>query len=148
MRTSCLQILRINASIFDSVPWPSTLLREDSLEENKYCQEYKYIKSILLCWVWVSQKWPWAVQSYGLWYTGPRVVIYGPTVSRKISPHSSRLECKPSRSGWQAELIILYFSILLHCIVQWVLQVMFPSACCFIVCWFPLFRPTWPSSSV
>jgi hypothetical protein len=34
--------------------------------------------------------------------------------------------------------IILYFSILLHCIVQWVLQVMFPSACSFIVCWFPL----------
>jgi hypothetical protein len=33
---------------------------------------------------------------------------------------------------------ILYFSILLHCIVQWVLQVMFPSACRFIVCWFPL----------
>jgi hypothetical protein len=34
--------------------------------------------------------------------------------------------------------IILYFSILLHCIVQWVLQVMSPSACSFIVCWFPL----------
>jgi hypothetical protein len=32
--------------------------------------------------------------------------------------------------------LILYFSILLHCIVQWVLQVMFPSACSFIVCWF------------
>jgi hypothetical protein len=29
--------------------------------------------------------------------------------------------------------IILYFSILLHCIVQWVLQVMLPSACSFIV---------------
>jgi hypothetical protein len=29
--------------------------------------------------------------------------------------------------------ILLYFSILLHCIVQWVLQVMFPSACSFIV---------------
>jgi hypothetical protein len=34
--------------------------------------------------------------------------------------------------------ITLYFSILLHCIVQWVLQVMFPSACSFVVCWFPL----------
>jgi hypothetical protein len=34
--------------------------------------------------------------------------------------------------------LILYFSILLHCIVQWVLQVMFPSACSFIVCWFSL----------
>jgi hypothetical protein len=33
---------------------------------------------------------------------------------------------------------ILYFSILLHCIVHWLLQVMFPSACSFIVCWFPL----------
>jgi hypothetical protein len=32
---------------------------------------------------------------------------------------------------------ILYFSILLHCIVLWVLQVMFPSACSFTVCWFP-----------
>jgi hypothetical protein len=29
--------------------------------------------------------------------------------------------------------IILYFSILLHCIVQWVLQVKFPSVCSFIV---------------
>jgi hypothetical protein len=28
---------------------------------------------------------------------------------------------------------VLYFSILLHCIVQWVLQVLFPSACSFIV---------------
>jgi hypothetical protein len=27
--------------------------------------------------------------------------------------------------------------MLLHCIVQWVLQVMSPSACSFIVCWFP-----------
>jgi hypothetical protein len=36
------------------------------------------------------------------------------------------------------EFITLHFSILLHCIVQWVLQVMFPSACSFIVCWFPL----------
>jgi hypothetical protein len=35
-------------------------------------------------------------------------------------------------------LRILYFSIPLHCIVQWVLQVIFPSACSFIVCWFPL----------
>jgi predicted membrane protein len=34
--------------------------------------------------------------------------------------------------------IILYFSILLHCIVQWILQVMFPSACSFIVFWFSL----------
>jgi hypothetical protein len=32
--------------------------------------------------------------------------------------------------------IILYFSILLHCIVQWVLQVMSPSAFSFIVYWF------------
>jgi hypothetical protein len=37
--------------------------------------------------------------------------------------------------------------------VQWILQVMPPSACCFIVCWFStvfhyMFRPTWPSSSV
>jgi hypothetical protein len=29
--------------------------------------------------------------------------------------------------------LILYVSILLHCIVQWVLQVRFPSACSFIV---------------
>jgi hypothetical protein len=32
-----------------------------------------------------------------------------------------------------SDIIILYFSILLHCIVQWVLQVMLPSACSFIV---------------
>jgi di/tricarboxylate transporter len=32
-----------------------------------------------------------------------------------------------------AVFIILYFSILLHCIVQWVLQVMFLSAFSFIV---------------
>jgi hypothetical protein len=47
---------------------------------------------------------------------------------------------------------ILYFSILLHCIVQWVLQVMLPSSCSFIVLVFIvfhcMFRPTWPSSSV
>jgi hypothetical protein len=30
-------------------------------------------------------------------------------------------------------IITLYFSILLHCIVQWVLQVMLPSACSFTV---------------
>jgi hypothetical protein len=30
-------------------------------------------------------------------------------------------------------VIILYFSILLHCNVQWGLQVMLPSACSFIV---------------
>jgi hypothetical protein len=35
-------------------------------------------------------------------------------------------------------LIILYFNILLHCIVQWLLQVMFPFACSFIVFWFSL----------
>jgi hypothetical protein len=35
-------------------------------------------------------------------------------------------------------LIKLYFSILLHCIVQWVFEVMFQSACSFIVCWFSL----------
>jgi hypothetical protein len=34
------------------------------------------------------------------------------------------------------DALLLYFSILLHCIVQWVLQVMFPSACSFIACWF------------
>jgi hypothetical protein len=34
--------------------------------------------------------------------------------------------------------IILYFSILLHCIVQWVLHIMSLSACSFIVYWFPL----------
>jgi hypothetical protein len=39
--------------------------------------------------------------------------------------------------------VILYFSILLHCIVQRVLQVMFPSACSFIVCWFSLSFTTW-----
>jgi Na+/proline symporter len=38
--------------------------------------------------------------------------------------------------------IILYFSILLHCIVQWLLQVMFLSACSFIVGWFPLYFTT------
>jgi hypothetical protein len=46
--------------------------------------------------------------------------------------------------------IILYFCILLHCIVQWVLQVMFPSAWSFIMLVFTVFhytlRPTWPSS--
>jgi hypothetical protein len=36
-------------------------------------------------------------------------------------------------------VIVLYFSILLHCIVQWVLQVMFPSACSFIVLVFTVF---------
>jgi hypothetical protein len=49
-------------------------------------------------------------------------------------------------------LIILYFSILLRCIVQWVLQVMLPSACSFIVFVFTvfhyMFRPTWQSSGV
>jgi hypothetical protein len=35
--------------------------------------------------------------------------------------------------------MILYISILLHCIVQWVLEVMSPSACSFIIYWFPLF---------
>jgi hypothetical protein len=53
---------------------------------------------------------------------------------------------------WWTVHIILYFSILLHCIVQWVLQVMLPSACSFIVLVFTvihyMFRPTWPSSSV
>jgi hypothetical protein len=39
--------------------------------------------------------------------------------------------------------IMLYFSILLHCIVQCVLQIMFPSACSFIACWFPLSFTTW-----
>jgi hypothetical protein len=47
---------------------------------------------------------------------------------------------------------ILHFSILLHCIVQWILQVMFPSACSFIVLVFAvfhyMFRPTWRSSGV
>jgi di/tricarboxylate transporter len=47
---------------------------------------------------------------------------------------------------------VLYFSILLHCIVQWVSQVMFLSACSFIVLVFTvfhyMFRPTWPSSGV
>jgi hypothetical protein len=49
-------------------------------------------------------------------------------------------------------LVILYFRILLHCIVQWVLQVMLLSACSFIVLVFTvfhyMFRPTWPSSCV
>jgi hypothetical protein len=36
------------------------------------------------------------------------------------------------------KLVILYFSILLHCIAQWVLQVMFLSACSFIVFSFSL----------
>jgi hypothetical protein len=48
--------------------------------------------------------------------------------------------------------IILHFSTLLHCIVQWVLQVMLLSACSFIVLVFTVFhymvRPTWPSSGV
>jgi hypothetical protein len=35
---------------------------------------------------------------------------------------------------------VLYFSILLHCIVQWVLQVMFPSACSFNVLVFTVFH--------
>jgi hypothetical protein len=34
---------------------------------------------------------------------------------------------------WATSGIILYFSILLHCIVQWVLQVKLPSACSLIV---------------
>jgi hypothetical protein len=46
---------------------------------------------------------------------------------------------------------IIYFSILLHCIVQWVLQVMLPSACSFIVLVFTaflyMFRPTWPEQT-
>jgi hypothetical protein len=33
---------------------------------------------------------------------------------------------------------ILYFSILLHCTVQWLLQVIFPFACSFIARWFSL----------
>jgi hypothetical protein len=39
---------------------------------------------------------------------------------------------KPDWRLWHLR-IVLYFSILLHCIVQWVLHVMFPSACSFIV---------------
>jgi hypothetical protein len=35
---------------------------------------------------------------------------------------------------------VLYFSILLHCIVRWVLQAMFPSACSFIVLIFTVFH--------
>jgi hypothetical protein len=34
--------------------------------------------------------------------------------------------------------LILYLSILLHCIVQWLLQVMFPSVCSFIIFWLSL----------
>jgi hypothetical protein len=37
------------------------------------------------------------------------------------------------RFGGKYHLLTLYFSILPHCIVQWVLQVMLPSACSFIV---------------
>jgi hypothetical protein len=33
---------------------------------------------------------------------------------------------------------VLYFSILLHCIVQWLLQVIFPSVCSFIALVFTL----------
>jgi hypothetical protein len=48
--------------------------------------------------------------------------------------------------------ILLYFSILLLCIVQWVLQVMFPCVqfyCMLVFTVFHyMFRPTWPSSSV
>jgi hypothetical protein len=36
-------------------------------------------------------------------------------------------------SGIELAILLLYFSILLHCIVQWVLQVMLPSVCSFIV---------------
>jgi hypothetical protein len=40
----------------------------------------------------------------------------------------------------------------LKLLMEWVLQVMFPSACSFIVLLFTvlyyMFRPTWPSSSV
>jgi hypothetical protein len=52
------------------------------------------------------------------------------------------------RDWLRRKILILYFSILLHCIIQWV---------CFrlraaLLCWFSLFhymfRPTWPSSSV
>jgi hypothetical protein len=35
-----------------------------------------------------------------------------------------------------------------HQSIQWILQVMFPSAWRFIVCWLPLSFTTWPSSSV
>jgi hypothetical protein len=34
--------------------------------------------------------------------------------------------------------VILYFSILLHCIIQWALEVISPSACSCTVCRFPL----------
>jgi hypothetical protein len=70
MRTSCLQILRINASIFNVVPWPSALLRKDvfgggvNYSQNKYCQQYKHIKSLTLVGLRVSWKWLWAVQSW------------------------------------------------------------------------------------
>jgi hypothetical protein len=49
----------------------------------------------------------------------------GPTGRSRRTPRVSR---KPSNV-----FILLYFSILLHCIVQWVLVVMLPSACSFIV---------------
>jgi hypothetical protein len=35
-------------------------------------------------------------------------------------------------------VLIIYFSILLHCVVQLLLQVMFPSVCSFIIFWFSL----------
>jgi hypothetical protein len=64
-----------------------------------------------------------------------------------LSQQYSYLQCCIDASLTD-DSVLLYFSILLHCIVQWVLQVMFPSACSFIVLFHYMFRPTWPSSGV
>jgi hypothetical protein len=72
------------------------------------------------------------------------VLQYRPTVQNqivhlKMANYAERMKCTNCQivreERWDISLIlkrILYFSILLHSVVQWVLQVMLPSACSFI----------------
>jgi hypothetical protein len=56
----------------------------------------------------------------------------------KVCSHIENIQNEGAEATNNQHFIILYFSILLHCIVLWVLQVMSPSACRYILCWFPL----------
>jgi hypothetical protein len=94
---------------------------------NYICPHFRMISSLTF------------VINYGILWARPLIVHSLPYFSLSLL-HASLYDT------------ILYSSILLHCIVQWVLQVMVPSAYNFIVLVFTdfhcMFRPTWPSSGV